>query len=222
MATAVDRPELDEQLDWGVGWEEDEAAAARRPAQPRQGARAGLRESGALVAFEDWRDSRRMRRNLRRGAAAAAAGGATAGGLRELVYRVDDSRTDRKAIRYNTRARSSNPRRGPVLALLLVAVAVAAMFAALAIGSGSSSHKTVATAAPPVRVPDNTPGMAPGASLAASHRQQALHGARVRKLAALRKARAAALHRERVAALKPRRRAAAAARHHAAPAPVAA
>src|SRR3954454_4272242 len=132
MATAVDRPELEEQLDWGVGWEEHEAAAARRPAQPRQGARAGLRESGALVAFEDWRDSRRMRRNPRRGSAAAP-GGATAGGMRELVYRVDDWRIDRKATRYNTRARSSNPRRGPVLALLLVAVAVAAMFAALAI-----------------------------------------------------------------------------------------
>src|SRR4051812_23543751 len=98
MATAVDKPELDEQLDWGGGGEERGAAAARRPAQSRQEpARGGLRNAGALVAFEDWVDARRMRRNLRRGTAAVAAGGASAGGLRELVYRLDDWRVDRKA-----------------------------------------------------------------------------------------------------------------------------
>src|SRR3954454_11674452 len=137
MATAVEKPELDEQLDWGVGGEERGAAAARRPAQARQEpARGGLRNAGPLVALEDWVDSRRMRRNLRRGTAVAAAGGASAGGLRELVYRVDDWRIDRKAQRYDRSARRESRRLGPIIALGVVVLAVIAMGAALAIGSG--------------------------------------------------------------------------------------
>src|SRR3954454_24640627 len=78
MSTVANKPELDEQLDWGVGWEEGEPRGAQRPATT-QSSRTGLRDAGPLAAFEDWRDSRRMRRNLRRGATAAAAAGASAG-----------------------------------------------------------------------------------------------------------------------------------------------
>src|SRR3954454_16728011 len=137
MATAVEKPELDEQLDWGVGGEERGAAAARRPAQARQEpARGGLRNAAPLVALEDWVDSRRMRRNLRRGTAVAAAGGASAGGLRELVYRFDDWRVDRQARRFDGAGAAG--RRRPLVALAVVVLALTAMGAALAIGSGGS------------------------------------------------------------------------------------
>src|SRR3954464_12506928 len=92
MATVVNKPDLDEQLDWGASWEDSEAAAARPAQQRSEPASGGLRGAGPIVAFEDWRDSRRMRRNLRRGATAAGAGVATAGGLREAWYRLDDWR----------------------------------------------------------------------------------------------------------------------------------
>ena len=223
MATAVDKPDPD-QLDWGPSWEESEAAAARPVHERPEPTRGGLRDSGPLAAIEDWRDSRRMRRNLRRGSAVVVAGGATAGGLRELWYRLDDWRHDRKAYRYDRNARRA-PRRGGLIAIVVVALALVAMGAALAIGSGSSApavHTTAAVnqAAP---VPDNTVGTPPAVSVLASRKHEALAAARARKLAAMRRARAAALHRQRVAAFKARRAAQRAAHQHVAvAAPVAA
>ena len=61
MAATANKPDLDEKLDWGSGWED---------------------------------------------------GGVAAGGLRELVYRFDDWRIDRKAARYERKVRRA-PRRRP-------------------------------------------------------------------------------------------------------------
>src|SRR5437870_1798098 len=126
MATAVNKPELDDQLDWGAGSDDGQAAAVR-PARGGDDAASGSsRAAGPFVALADWRDSHRMRRNLRRGAGAAIAGGASAGGVRELWYRVDDWRIDRKALRYDRNARRA-PRRGGLIAAVVVGLALLAM-----------------------------------------------------------------------------------------------
>src|SRR4051794_6329493 len=87
--------------------------------------------------------------------AAAVAGAGAAGGLRELVYRVDDWRIERKARRYERSVRRA-PRRQGIVAAVVVALALVAMAAALAIGNGGSSAPHVSAAPVQIFVPNHT------------------------------------------------------------------
>jgi hypothetical protein len=160
------------------------ATAVKKP-EPRSA-------GGPLAAIEDWRDSRRMRRHLRRGAVAAAAGGLGAPGLR-----------------YETKRHG---RRGLVVGVAVALLVFTAVAGAVVLGGSGGSKATASPAQ--LKVANHTAGTAPAASLAGTRKVAALRAVRERRLAALRKERAAALHEKRVAAFKARRAAA----HHAKPA----
>jgi hypothetical protein len=150
-----------------------------------------------------------MRRHLRRGAAAAAAGGLGAPGLRNVVDRAQDWRTDRAARRYETHRHG---RRGLIAGVAVALLVFTAVAGAVVLGGSSGSKATASPAQ--LKVANHTAGTAPAASLAGTRKVAALRVAREHRLAALRKQRAAALHQKRVAAFKARRAAA----HHAKPA----
>jgi hypothetical protein len=220
MPTAAEKPEVDERPEWAFGSEVMPTGAAHHGAA-RTGVLASL--SAPFEAVADWRDSRRMRRSLRRGASSGVSAAATVTGARELIYRIEDWRVDQRARRYERSTRDGR-RRIPVAALAVATLAVVALVAAWTMGGGSSSTARNASAAAvaPAPVANHTAGTPPAVSLSAARKHEALVAARARRLAAMRKQRAAALHRKRVAALKARRRAAAGARHSAPAAPAAA
>jgi hypothetical protein len=204
MATVAGKPETEQAADWGLDWHDAPAYSvpAALPAARSGGVAAVL--SSPFVAVADWHDTRRMRTALRRGATAAAGGG---GGPRELFYRFDDWRLERRGRKY---ARPDHRRRR-VTALALIGLVALALAGAVAFGMGGAKAPAHRAAAVQIAVPNHTVGVPPAVAVSAGHKYMAALAARQRHAAALRHRRAAALHRKRVAALRARRH-----HHHAA------